>query len=50
VRLGQGRENAKQFLQENPQLAAEVEAKVKEIMGMQGVVAVGEADGASSED
>jgi recombination protein RecA len=50
VRLGQGRENAKQFLQENPQVAAEVEAKVKEIMGMQGVVAVGEADGASSED
>jgi recombination protein RecA len=50
VRLGQGRENAKQFLQENPQVAAEVEAKVKEIMGMQGVVAVGEGDGASSDD
>jgi recombination protein RecA len=29
VRLGQGRENAKAFLQENPQIAAEIEAKVK---------------------
>ncbi|HYW06626.1 MAG TPA: recombinase RecA [Longimicrobium sp.] len=50
VRLGQGRENAKQFLQENPQVAAEVEAKVKEIMGMQGVVSVGESDGAAASD
>jgi len=50
VRLGQGRENAKQFLQENPQVAAEVEARVKEIMGMQGVVAVGESDGAAASD
>jgi recombination protein RecA len=35
VRLGQGRENAKAFLQENPQLAVEIEAKVKEILGME---------------
>jgi recombination protein RecA len=45
VRLGQGRENAKAFLQENPDLAAEIEAKVKEILGINGVAAVAE-DGA----
>jgi recombination protein RecA len=50
VRLGQGRENAKQFLQENPQLAAEVEAKVKDILGMRGVNAAADADGGSSDD
>jgi recombination protein RecA len=42
VRLGQGRENAKAFLQENPDLAAEIEAKVKEVLGIRGVAA---ADG-----
>ncbi|HEX8673461.1 MAG TPA: recombinase RecA [Longimicrobium sp.] len=50
VRLGQGRENAKQFLQENPQLAAEVEAKVKDILGMRGVNAAADGDGAASDD
>src|SRR5690606_4259347 len=30
MRLGQGRENAKQFLQENPDIAAEMEIKVRE--------------------
>jgi recombination protein RecA len=34
VRLGQGRENAKAFLQENPDLAARVEERVKEVLGM----------------
>ena len=29
-RLGQGRENSKQFLMDNPELAAEIEAKVRE--------------------
>lgn len=29
-RLGQGRENAKQFLKENPQIAAQIENKVRE--------------------
>lgn len=28
-RLGQGRENAKQFLRDNPELAAEIEAKIR---------------------
>jgi recombination protein RecA len=36
VRLGQGRENAKAFLQDNAQIAAEVEAKVKTELGMKG--------------
>lgn len=31
VRLGQGRENAKQYLKENPELALEIENKVREI-------------------
>ncbi|CAN5710764.1 hypothetical protein BH23GEM5_BH23GEM5_02750 [soil metagenome] len=43
VRLGQGRENAKAFLQDNPQVAAEVEAKVKDILGIQGVAATADA-------
>jgi recombination protein RecA len=29
VRLGQGRENSKQFLKDNPKLAEEIAAKVK---------------------
>ncbi len=34
VRLGQGRENAKQFLKDNPEVAAEIEAKVREAAGL----------------
>ncbi|MEL7060899.1 MAG: recombinase RecA [Acidobacteriota bacterium] len=34
VRLGQGRENAKRFLRENPDLADELEVKLREAMGM----------------
>ncbi len=33
-RIGQGRENAKLFLKDNPVLCAEVEAKVKDFLGM----------------
>src|SRR5678810_195518 len=33
-RIGQGRENAKLFLKDNPALMAEVEEKVKELLGM----------------
>jgi recombination protein RecA len=46
VRLGQGRENAKAFLQENPEVAARVEARVKEVMGMTGIPATATPDGA----
>jgi recombination protein RecA len=49
IRLGQGRDNAKSFLRENPELATEVEGKIRERMGMPGLsttplngVAVGE--------
>jgi recombination protein RecA len=48
VRLGQGRENTKAFLQDNPELAAEIEAKVKDVLGMKGISAT--ADGESSDD
>jgi len=36
VRLGQGRENSKQFLRENPEIAEEIEGKIKAEMGMTG--------------
>jgi recombination protein RecA len=35
-RIGQGRENAKMFLKDNPTLMAEVEEKVKVVLGMRG--------------
>jgi recombination protein RecA len=34
VRIGQGRENAKQFLRENPDLADEIERQVRDKLGM----------------
>jgi len=34
VRVGQGRENSKQFLRDNPDLADELEAKLREQMGI----------------
>ena len=42
IRLGQGRENSKQFLRENPELADEIEGKLREAMDlppMKGVAA-----------
>jgi recombination protein RecA len=33
-RIGQGRENAKRFLQENPAMADEIEAKLRAVLGM----------------
>jgi recombination protein RecA len=50
VRLGQGRENAKAFLQENPDLAAEIEAKVKDVLGIRGLAATADDGGAASFD
>jgi recombination protein RecA len=40
-RIGQGRENAKLFLKDNPTLMAEVEQKVKDSLGVKGVVPAG---------
>ena len=34
IRLGQGRENSKLFLRENPDLADELETKLRELMGL----------------
>jgi len=39
-RIGQGRENAKLFLKDNPALCTEVEAKVKDFLGMKGAAVV----------
>jgi len=36
TRLGQGRNNAKQFLVENPEVAAELEAKIRSTLGIGG--------------
>ena len=49
-RIGQGRENAKQYLRDNPKIAAEIEAKIREQAGqvadamMAGKEAAGGAD------
>jgi recombination protein RecA len=32
TRIGQGKDNARQFLKENPEIAAEIDAKIREIM------------------
>jgi len=34
LRIGQGRENSKQFLRDNPELANEIEAKLREHLGL----------------
>ncbi len=34
LRIGQGRENSKQFLKDNPELAAEIERKLRQGLGM----------------
>jgi recombination protein RecA len=39
-RIGQGRENAKMYLKDNPVLMAEVEEKVKGILGMKADIPV----------
>jgi recombination protein RecA len=33
-RLGQGRENAKTFLKDNPEIAAEIEGKIRQSAGL----------------
>jgi len=39
IRLGQGRENAKQFLRDNAELADELEGKLRQALGLPGVPA-----------
>jgi recombination protein RecA len=35
-RVGQGRENAKQFLKENPEMTNEIDAKLRNLYGLSG--------------
>ena len=42
AKIGQGRENAKGYLKENPQICAEIELKVRELHGLPGDVVIPE--------
>jgi recombination protein RecA len=44
-RIGQGRENAKMFLKDNPVMMAEIEEKVKIVLGMKNDAANGASEG-----
>lgn len=48
-RIGQGRDNTKRYMQENPAFAAEVEAKVRAALGMNGSEETAVADDNSEE-
>jgi recombination protein RecA len=48
-KLGQGRENAKQFFKDNPEIAQEVENKIKEAMGMTTIMVMDENEIASAD-
>jgi recombination protein RecA len=45
VRLGQGRENAKTFLKENPEVAARVETQIRELLETKGLASSGGGGG-----
>ena len=45
TRIGQGRENAKAFLRDNPDVAAEIEARVREALGARGASTSSSDDG-----
>jgi recombination protein RecA len=47
-RIGQGRENAKMYLKDNPALLAEVEEKVKTVLGIK--PAIGDAEVEAAEE
>jgi len=48
-RIGQGRENTKEFLREHPDLAARIEAKLRAKFGLPGAGAAASSDGATEE-
>src|SRR4051812_3072863 len=50
TRLGQGRNNAKQFLKDNPELAAEVEGKIRTALGLDAGPAPAPAPKATPDD
>jgi recombination protein RecA len=45
TRIGQGRENAKLFLRDNPAVMAEIEVKVKDVLGIRDSAAVENSEG-----
>ncbi len=47
AKIGQGRENAKQFLRDNPEICNEIEMKVREHYGLPGTPAAEESAGAA---
>ncbi|MBR3607840.1 MAG: recombinase RecA [Lachnospiraceae bacterium] len=47
-KIGQGRENAKNYLKENTQICEEIETKVRELFGLTDVVAAEEEESASA--
>jgi recombination protein RecA len=49
-RIGQGRENTKLFIKDNPALMAEIEAKVKEALGVKAAGGAIEDEGAVAEE
>ena len=49
TRIGQGRENAKQWLRDNPKIAAEIEAKIRGNAGLIGEVMMAGPDGSDEE-
>ena len=50
LRLGQGKENAKQFLTENPDIAQEIEARLKVALGMPGAAHSSDDDADATAD
>lgn len=48
IRLGQGRENARQFLKENPAILAELDTKIRQKVGLDKTVAPEEAEPAET--
>jgi recombination protein RecA len=50
VRLGQGRENSKQYLRDNPQLVTEISRKVLEKRGLLGMMGTPESNGEAEEE
>jgi recombination protein RecA len=49
VRIGQGRENAKQFLRDNPDLTDEIEAKLRAALGLPAPAALQPVEAAAAE-
>jgi len=50
LRLGQGKENAKQFLAENPDIAQEIEGRLKAALGMPGAMHGSDEDGGVADE